>query len=271
MDGQAVLREISGTGPDGAALSAYTELKPDGSTACGCWIYCGVYADEVNQARRRKPHWEQDEVAAEWGWVWPANRRILYNRASAAPDGSPWSERKKYVWWDAEQHKWVGRDVPDFVPDRAPDHVPAKGAKGPDAIGGHDPFVMQTDGKAWLFAPLGSGRRADAHPLRAAGVAGAQPALHSQQGNPARRRLDDPRNPVNPELLGGLPLRLHHVPSHRAPHRGRHEQDAALPHRAPAGAVLRGLAAAGPPSGGSSTWAGRRSSPRAPPSRRGCW
>ena len=60
VDGQAVLREINGTGPDGAALSAYTELKADGSTACGCWIYCGVYADEVNQARRRKPHWEQD-------------------------------------------------------------------------------------------------------------------------------------------------------------------------------------------------------------------
>ena len=246
VDGQAVLREISGTGPDGAALSAYTELKPDGSTACGCWIYCGVYADEVNQARRRKPHWEQDEVAAEWGWVWPANRRILYNRASAAPDGSPWSERKKYVWWDAEQRKWVGRDVPDFVPDRAPDHVPAKGAKGPDAIGGHDPFVMQTDGKAWLFAPLGSGRRTDAHPLRAAGVAGAQPAAlpAGQPGaTPARR----PAQPDQPELLGGLPLRLHHVPSHRAPHRGRDEPDAALPHRAPAGAVLRGLAAAGPP------------------------
>ena len=92
-DGHAVLREINGTGPDGAALSAYTELKDDGSTACGCWIYCGVYADEVNQAQRRKPHWEQDRVAAEWGWVWPANRRIIYNRASAAPDGTPWSER----------------------------------------------------------------------------------------------------------------------------------------------------------------------------------
>jgi len=204
VDGQAVLREISGTGPDGAALSAYTELKPDGSTACGCWIYCGVYADEVNQARRRKPHWEQDEVAAEWGWVWPANRRILYNRASAAPDGSPWSERKKYVWWDAEQHKWVGRDVPDFVPDRAPDHVPDKGAKGPDAIGGHDPFVMQTDGKAWLFAPLGL---ADG-PMPTHYEPPESPVhnpLHSQQGNPARRRLDDPHNPVNPSFSEVFP------------------------------------------------------------------
>ena len=204
VDGQAVLREISGTGPDGAALSAYTELKPDGSTACGCWIYCGVYADEVNQARRRRPHWEQDEVAAEWGWVWPANRRMLYNRASAAPDGSPWSERKKYVWWDAEQHKWVGRDVPDFVPDRAPDHVPAKGAKGPDAIGGHDPFVMQTDGKAWLFAPLGL---ADG-PMPTHYEPPESPVhnpLHSQQSNPARRSLDDPRNPVNPSFSEVFP------------------------------------------------------------------
>lgn len=204
VDSQAVLREISGTGPDGAALSAYTELRPDGSTACGCWIYCGVYADEVNQARRRRPHWQQDEVAAEWGWVWPANRRILYNRASAAPDGSPWSERKKYVWWDAEQHRWAGRDVPDFVPDRAPDHVPAKGAKGPDAIGGHDPFVMQTDGKAWLFAPLGL---ADG-PMPTHYEPPESPVrnpLHSQQGNPARRSLDDPRNPLNPSLSEVFP------------------------------------------------------------------
>ncbi len=197
VDGQAVLREINGTGPDGAALSAYTELKPDGSTSCGCWIYCGVYADEVNQARRRKPHWEQDHVASEWGWVWPANRRILYNRASAAPDGTPWSERKKYVWWDAEQGKWVGSDVPDFVADRAPDHVPEDGAKGPDAIGGQDPFVMQTDGKAWLFAPLGL---ADG-PMPAHYEPPESPVhnpLYGQQNNPARRKLDHPSNPINP-------------------------------------------------------------------------
>jgi len=196
-DGQAVLREINGTGPDGAALSSYTELKPDGSTSCGCWIYCGVYADEVNQARRRKPHWEQDEVAAEWGWVWPANRRILYNRASAAPDGTPWSERKKYVWWDPEAGKWTGRDVPDFVVDRAPDFVPEQGAKGPDAIGGRDPFIMQTDGKAWLFAPLGL---ADG-PLPAHYEPPESPVhnpLYAQQNNPTRRRLVDPTNPINP-------------------------------------------------------------------------
>jgi formate dehydrogenase major subunit len=197
VDGAAVLREINGIGPDGKALSAYTELKADGSTSCGCWIYCGVYADEVNQARRRKPHWEQDEVAPEWGWVWPANRRILYNRASAAPDGTPWSERKKYVWWDAEAGKWTGRDVPDFKPDVAPDHVPEDGAKGPDAIGGQDPFVMQTDGKGWLFAPL---RVADG-PMPTHYEPPESPVrnpLYKQQNNPSRRKLDHWSNPINP-------------------------------------------------------------------------
>ncbi|MFF7335335.1 formate dehydrogenase [Streptomyces sp. NPDC008150] len=151
----AVLAEINGHGPDGAPLSAYTELKDDGSTRCGCWIYCGVYADGVNRAARRTPHTEQDWVAADWAWAWPANRRILYNRASAAPDGTPWSERKAYVWWDPEAGRWTGRDVPDFVPDLAPGHVPPEDARGPAALRGDDAFIMQADGKGWLYAPAG--------------------------------------------------------------------------------------------------------------------
>jgi formate dehydrogenase major subunit len=205
VDAQAVLREINGTGPDGGALSSYTQLTADGSTRCGCWIYCGVYADEVNQARRRKPHWEQDLVAPEWGWVWPANRRILYNRASAAPDGTPWSERKKYVWWDAQQGKWTGPDVPDFVADRAPDHVPEDGAKGPDAIGGQDPFIMQTDGKAWLFAsvgvadgPMPTHYEPPESPVR-------NPLHPQQQNNPSRRHVLHPANPINPSLSEVFP------------------------------------------------------------------
>lgn len=152
---ESVLAEINGRGPNGAPLGAYTELKDDGTTRCGCWIYCGVYADGVNQAARRKPHTEQDWVAAEWAWAWPANRRILYNRASAAPDGTPWSERKAYVWWDGDTGRWTGHDVPDFIPDRAPGHVPPDGATGPDALRGDDPFIMQADGKGWLYAPAG--------------------------------------------------------------------------------------------------------------------
>jgi formate dehydrogenase major subunit len=200
-DPETILKEIGGTDAEGNALSSYTELKADGSTRCGCWIYCGIYADEVNQARRRKPHWEQDWVALEWGWVWPANRRQLYNRASAAPDGSPWSERKRYITWDAEaddgKGRWVGPDVPDFIPDRAPDHVPEDGAKGPDAIGGQDPFIMQTDGKAWLFAPIGL---ADG-PMPTHYEPPESPVrnpLYSQQNNPTRRKLDHAANQINP-------------------------------------------------------------------------
>jgi formate dehydrogenase major subunit len=202
--GEQVLREINGTDANGKALSSYTELKADGSTSCGCWIYSGVFADETNQARRRRPHWDQDQVAAEWGWVWPANRRILYNRASAAPDGTPWSERKKYVWWDAEEGKWTGADVPDFVPDRAPDFVPEPGAKGPDAIGGQDPFIMQTDGKAWLFAPVGV---ADG-PMPTHYEPAESPLhnpLYGQQNNPARRKLDHIANAINPSYSDVFP------------------------------------------------------------------
>lgn len=152
---ESVLAEINGRGPDGAPLSGYTELRDDGSTSCGCWIYCGVYADGVNQAARRRPHTEQDWVAAEWAWSWPANRRILYNRASAAPDGRPWSERKAYVWWDEAAGRWTGHDDPDFVPGLRPDHVPEEGADGVAALRGDDAFVMQGDGKGWLYAPAG--------------------------------------------------------------------------------------------------------------------
>ncbi len=152
---EVVLAEINGWSSDGTPLSSYTQLNADGSTACGCWIYCGVYAGGVNQAARRKPGTEQNWVANEWGWAWPANRRVLYNRASADPDGRPWSQRKALVWWDAGQGKWTGHDVPDFIADRPPDYRPAEDATGVEAISGTDAFIMQADGKAWLFAPAG--------------------------------------------------------------------------------------------------------------------
>ncbi|MBA3622704.1 MAG: molybdopterin-dependent oxidoreductase, partial [Euzebyales bacterium] len=202
---EAVLREVNGVGPDGAALSSYTELKDDGSTSCGCWIYCGVYAEEVNQSARRKPGWEQSWVAPEWGWAWPANRRIIYNRASADPDGNPWSERKAYVWWDAEAGRWTGHDAPDFIVDRPPDHVPAEGAKGPDAIGGRDPFIMQTDGKGWLFVPTGL---ADG-PMPTFYEPPESPVhnlLYAEQSNPARRSIHHSANPINPSYSEVFPF-----------------------------------------------------------------
>jgi formate dehydrogenase major subunit len=181
----AVLQEVNGWDADGNPLSAYTQLKADGSTRCGCWIYCGVYADGVNQAARKKPHTEQNWIAAEWAWAWPANRRILYNRASAKPDGTPWSERKKLVWWDADEAKWTGYDVPDFVPDRPPEYRPDDDARGVDALSGIDPFIMQSDGKGWLYAPAGviDGPMPTHYEAQESPY---QNALYRQQRNPAR-------------------------------------------------------------------------------------
>jgi formate dehydrogenase major subunit len=199
-DADAVLAEVNGYDADGKPLSAYTQLKSDGSTSCGCWIYCGVRADGVNQAARRKPGQEQNWVAPEWGWAWPANRRVLYNRASADPDGKPWSERKALVWWDEEQGKWTGHDIPDFIPDRAPSYRPPDGAVGVEAISGIDPFIMQADGKAWLFTPSGL-------------VDGPMPAhyepqesplpnlFYGQQHNPARQIIKHPDNKYQPSGL----------------------------------------------------------------------
>ena len=152
---EAVLREINGWDAEGNALPGYTELKDDGSTACGVWIYSGCFADEVNGPAKKVPGQEQTWVAPEWGWAWPMNRRILYNRASADPEGHPWSERKRYVWWDEGQGKWVGEDVPDFEETKRPDYEPPEGATGPDAIRGDHPFIMQPAGRGWLFAPSG--------------------------------------------------------------------------------------------------------------------
>jgi formate dehydrogenase major subunit len=196
-DGELVLREINGTGPDGAALSAYTQLRDDGSTASGCWIYCGVYADEVNQSARRKPRTEQSYVAPEWGWAWPANRRILYNRASADPDGKPWSQRKRYVWWDADAGRWTGPDVPDFEVDKPPDYVPPADASAEQAIGGADPFIMQSDGKAWLYAPSGlvdGPLPAHYEPVESP----VRNPVYGQQASPAAQKIDWDGNPLHP-------------------------------------------------------------------------
>jgi formate dehydrogenase major subunit len=155
-DAEAVLKEINGYDvATRRAVPDYVSLKDDGSTACGCWIYAGCYKDGRNQTAARQPSQEQNWVAPHWGWAWPHNRRILYNRASADPEGRPWSERKKYVWWDEQQQRWTGVDEPDFIKDRPPSFRPPEDAKGIDTIGGADPFIMNADGRAWLFAPQG--------------------------------------------------------------------------------------------------------------------
>ncbi len=188
-DSEAVLREINGyhlTGERaGELLDSFTQMRPDGSTSGGCWIYTGVYAGGVNRSANRVPGRDQGEVAHDWGWAWPLNRRILYNRASADPQGRPWSERKAYVWWDEEARRWTGKDIPDFPVDREPSFRPDPDVGGPAALAGDDPFIMQADGKGWLFAPRGM---VDG-PLPTHYEAQESPVtnpLYAQQSNPSR-------------------------------------------------------------------------------------
>jgi formate dehydrogenase major subunit len=157
-----ILKEINGYNVHtGQPLSSFTQLQGNGSTACGAWIYTGIMAGGINQAARRDgDSW----VSSQWGFSWPANRRILYNRASADPQGQPWAKEQRlarqysrryrgYVYWDGTS--WVGLDVPDFPLGKAP-QTPAN----PNGVGiarhdGASPFIMKTDGKAWLYVPVG--------------------------------------------------------------------------------------------------------------------
>jgi formate dehydrogenase major subunit len=137
----------------GPQVDGYPQLKPDGSTACGGWIYSGVYgSDKVNKANSRQ---SKDYLGHGWGFSWPGDRRIIYNRASARPTGEPWSEGKKLVWWDAAQRKWTGIDVPDFPVEKSPDFKPTGNEEGLEGIPGDAAFILHEDGLGWLYVPRG--------------------------------------------------------------------------------------------------------------------
>src|SRR5207248_4478329 len=201
---------------DAPHVHNFTALKSDGSTACGSWIYSGVYPEPgKNLAASRIT---DSYPFLQWGFAWPLNRRILYNRASADPQGRPWSERKKYVWWDEEQRRWTGLDVPDFPVNRSPDYTPPPGATGMDAHSGTDPFIMKPDGKGWLFAPKGlkDGPLPTHYEPAESPV---QNALYHQQSNPAAKYFKDrPDNrlapvgdPNYPIVITTYRLTEHHV------------------------------------------------------------
>jgi formate dehydrogenase major subunit len=136
-------------------LPGFAALRDDGSTTCASWIYCGCYpAPDRNLTANKQPDPPGVPGAhLNWGWAWPANRRVLYNRASADLQGNPWSERKRWVWWDGA--KWTGYDVPDFAGTKAPNAPAQPGGIGLDALSGTDAFIMKSDGKGWLFVPVG--------------------------------------------------------------------------------------------------------------------
>lgn len=158
-DTEKILKEINGywTDDPDRHLTGFSELEDDGSTTCASWIYCGVFpSPDENKARNREAD-PEGTVGSHQGWAfsWPANRRIFYNRASADPEGNPWSEEKRWIWWDEAAGEWTGYDVPDFDVAKAPDTPADPDGLGLDAHSGTDPFIMMADGKGWLFTPAG--------------------------------------------------------------------------------------------------------------------
>jgi formate dehydrogenase major subunit len=124
---------------EGEQLATFAHLQADGTTACGNWIFCGCWTQAGNQMARRDASDPTGLGATRnWAWSWPANRRILYNRASADPSGKPWDASRKYLFWNGKA--WTGADVPDMRPDAAPEE-------------GVGPFIMTNEGVARLFAP----------------------------------------------------------------------------------------------------------------------
>jgi formate dehydrogenase major subunit len=183
-DAGEVLREINGN------VQHFGHLKNDGSTFCGCWIYSGVYYG-FNKANARDP---RGRYAHGWGYAWPLDRRILYNRASADPHGKPWSDRKALVWWDDDKREWVGHDIADFARGKAPDYRPNPEAVGDDALPGDAPFTMHPDGMGWLWVPAGlkdGPLPAHYEPLES----NVRNPLYAQQSNPAALRMERPDNP----------------------------------------------------------------------------
>ncbi len=190
----AVLREINGwTMADRKQLQHIKDLKNDGSTACGAWIYCGVHPEENrNRALERNP---QDALGHGWGFSWPNDCRIIYNRASARPDGKPWSERKKLVWWDDEKKHWTGLDIPDYEKETPP-LTPAniEEGEGTSALGGARPFTLHPDGVGWLYVP--SGLKDGPLPTHYEALeAPVRNSLYSQNTNPAADKKQRPDNP----------------------------------------------------------------------------
>ena len=126
----------------GQQLPGFAFLRDDGTTLCGNWIYCGSWTEAGNQmARRGTDDPSGLGIYPNWAWSWPANRRVLYNRASCDPAGKPWDPTRRQVWWNESAGRWVGNDVPDFKVDSKPaDHM--------------GPFIMNPEGVGRLFGPL---------------------------------------------------------------------------------------------------------------------
>ncbi len=159
-DVHIVAKEINGhTWADKKQVANFTKLKDDGSTACGNWIYSGFYPGPDKTDNKSASRDSADDPGGlglypKWGFAWPVNRRIIYNRCSADPEGKPWNPDKVLVEWDGS--KWIRNDVPDFGWKNA-----TTGAQVPPAKSAKSPFIMLDKGKSRMFVAKGQGARKD--------------------------------------------------------------------------------------------------------------
>src|SRR5215813_2292181 len=126
----------------GQQVPGFSWLRDDGSTMCGNWLYSGSWTEAGALSQRRGVDDPSGlGIFPNWAWSWPANRRVMYNRASCDLEGKPWDPARRQVWWNEAQQKWLGVDVPDFKVDSPPkEHM--------------GPFIMNYEGVGRLFTPL---------------------------------------------------------------------------------------------------------------------
>ena len=184
----------------GQLLDNFGQLRDDGTTSSGCWIFTGCYTEKGNQMARRDASDPREQgLAPNWAWAWPANRRIMYNRASADPAGNPWNPAKPLIQWNGS--RWVGIDVPDYGPTTKPS----------DGVG---PFIMNTEGLGRLFAldQMVEGPFPEHYEPFESPVPNV---LHPKvQSNPAARVFADDRAAFG--TASDLPVRRDHLSSDRA-------------------------------------------------------
>ena len=230
--------------PTGGRCRPTPSSRPTAPPRCGCWIYCGVYADEVNQAARRKPG-----QRAEPGWrpngAGPG--RPTGASSTTGPPPTPRAARgasaRRTSGGTRSAASGPGTTCPTSRTDKPPDYVPPEGATAAGRARRDRPVHHAVRRQGLAVRPDRAGRRADARPLRAARVAGR--ATRSTASRPTRRAsIYRPRRRTRTTRRSrrALPVRADDVPADRAPHGGRHEPAAGLPRRAAAGAVLRGVA-----------------------------
>lgn len=200
---EAVLKEINGYDlTTGKLLSGIGQIRPDGTTSSGNWLYAGVFKDGENLSKRKDSKTDPSGLGLfpNYAWTWPGNMRILYNRASCDINGRPYSENDKLVWWDETAGKWAGYDTPDV----------SALADGPSTPNGKKAFRMTGEGVGRLLAVNYKDRDgARARDASTTNADGPLPEFYEPVESPTL-------NALHPDVSSNPCLRYPRVPSMQA-------------------------------------------------------